>query len=83
MKAQSIRSQLIVMGEPSALVEDYLDSTSTPSIDDYWQYKRQEESFNAAQIRWDALNQKSSIPPSSFITGDGIAGLMSHIRKGS
>jgi hypothetical protein len=54
MKPQTIRSQLIVMGEPIALIEDYFDVTTNPSIDDYWQYKKQQESSNAAQIRWDA-----------------------------
>jgi hypothetical protein len=84
MKTQSIRSQLIVMGEPPALIEDYLDTTSTLSIDGYWEYKKREESSNNAQVRWDARSRGAEYPvTSSYEFGSQIPGLMAHIRKRS
>lgn len=81
MKPETIKSKLLVIGEPSPLIDDYLDATQKPSMKGYWQYKASEESSNAAQVRWDALQQKSSIPSSQSITGDGVAGLMANLKK--
>ncbi len=77
----AIQDQLIVMGEPTALIQDYLDSTDNPSIDGFFAYKKQEESAYSSQVQWDSMQQKAPVLPSSSITGNGIAGLMSNLKK--
>lgn len=76
----NIQQQLIVMGEPKALILDYLDSTDRPTIDGFYEYKRQEESAFNRQSAWDGLQAKNSISTMKPIDGSGIAGLMSHFK---
>ena len=79
MLPESLKSQLIVMGEPAALIDDYLASAATFSFDGYWEYKRNEEQSFNRQVRWDARHCPDPVPTVSHITGDTIAGLMAHL----
>lgn len=54
MKAKSLKSQLLVMGESLPLIEDYLDSAQSYSVEGYQEYKRREERSVNSQVRWDA-----------------------------
>lgn len=73
--------RLIVAGESRALILDYLDSTDRPSVEGFYEYKReQDRSFNT-QVRWDSRCRHSSVPSSRSIDGLTIVGLMNNVKK--
>ena len=81
MKPEIIEAKLLVMGEPHPLILDYLDSTQSPSIDKYFEYKWQEEREHQLQARWDSKNRKDPITIGRSLDGSTITGLMANLNK--
>lgn len=81
MDRQHLISTLIVMGQPRAQIEDYLDTTSTPTIDGFYEYAHNEEGSYNAQVRWDALQSKISVP--THVRFDGCYALLDKLPRHS
>jgi hypothetical protein len=81
MNTSHLIELLVVMGNPRALIADYLDTALNPSIDGYYDYAHEEENNYNAQSCWDALQSKSPVFSSNRI--EGCYMLLNQVRRGS
>jgi len=76
---EEIKLELEAMNQPYAAVLDYLDSTSEPTVDGFFEYMEDEESSYASQVRWDASQIHSAIAVGKSLDGSGFAALMGNL----
>ena len=78
-----IKLELEAMDQPYAAVLDYLDSTSEPTVDGFFEYMEDEESSYASQSRWDASQTHSPIAAGKPLDGSGQSAMMNNLTRGS
>ena len=76
---EEIKLELEAMNQPYAAVLDYLDSTSEPTVDGFFEYMEDEESSYASQSRWDTSQIHSAIAVGRSLDGSGFAALIGNL----
>ena len=82
-QARAIKSQLEMMGKPSAAILDYFDTTDSPTTNGFFEYMDDQESEYNAQAQWDASQAQSPVVAGKSLTGYGQFMMMNNLRRGS